>query len=97
MTLAWKIDVSMSDVLVRSWTFIPKGNSFADIPGESDLIEKPQFSPGPFIIKKPSSLILKNVNIQYNGTYRFGIWVHGVFHSSYVHVFVAGKCLLFTL
>ncbi len=98
MTLAWEIDFNISDLSVRSWRFIPKGNSFADIPGDLDLIVKPQYSPGPFTIKKPSTVILNNVNTQYNGTYRLGILVYGhLWYTSYVHVFVAGKSLLFTL
>ncbi len=98
VTLAWKIDINISDISYRSWTFIPKGmrNIFAGIVLDLDVFEYAQNSPGPFIIKKPSSLILKNVNIQYNGTYRFRIYVHGVYHSSNVHVFVAGKYLFFT-
>ena len=98
VTLAWKIHINISDVQVRSWRFLPKGNSFADIVLDQEVIEKVQYAPGPFIIKKPSTLILKNINIQYNGTYRLGIFVHGVsFYTSYVHVFVAGKYLLKSL
>ena len=75
----------MSRVLVRSWTFVPKGNSFADISAELDVIEKPQYSPGPFTIKKLSTLILNNVDfitMEHIYIYRFGIWIYGKFHTT---------------
>ena len=57
-----------------------------------DVIEKPQYSPGPFTIKKPSTVILQDVNIHYNGTYILGILINGAsWHTSNVHAFVAGK------
>ena len=94
MTLAWQLSVSLSDVLARSWTFLPNSESFADIPGDADVREKPQYAPGPFTIKKPSTLILENVTTQYSGIYRFGIYAAGKSTESDVTVTVAGKCLL---
>jgi hypothetical protein len=97
VTIAWKLDVSISDVLVRSWTFLPKDDrTFAEIFREGALAKNPQYSPGPFTITKPSTLLLKNVTIQYNGTYRFFVLaMSGRAYTSEVTVFVAGKCLLF--
>ena len=95
MTIAWKIDVNISDVRIRQWTFLPKGNTFADIVFDLDVNKYHQNSPGPFTIKRPSTLILKNVNIQYNGTYRFRITAaNGLTTPSDVTMFVAGKWLL---
>ena len=97
MTIAWKLHVSLSDLQVRSWKFVPKGGNFANILADSGVIESTRNSPGPFTIKKPSTLILKSVNIKYNGTYSFSIIANGHSTRSDVTVFVAGKCLLFDI
>ena len=98
MTIAWKIDVNISDVRCRRWVFLPFGKALADIVLDLDISRIPQNSPGPFTIKKPSTLILKNVNIQYNGTHRFSIIdAYGKTTLSDVTVFVAGKWLLFNI
>ena len=94
MTLAWKLEVSLSAVLARSWTFLPNIESFAVIGGDADVTRDPQYAPGPFTIKKPSTLILENVTLQYSGIYRFGIYAGGKSTESDVTVTVAGKCLL---
>ena len=94
MTLAWQLNVSLPDVLARSWTFLPNNEPFADIAGDADVREKPQYAPGPFTIKKPSTLILENVTLQYSGIYRFAIYASGKSTESDVTVTVAGKCLL---
>ena len=98
VTVAWKIDVNISVINIRQWTFLPKGNFFADIFFNLGVNKYLQNSPGPFTIEKPSTLILKNVNIEYNGTYRFKITDrNGITTSSDVAVFVAGKWLLFNI
>ena len=79
VSIAWKLNVSITDVLGRWWTFLPKNDYlFADIIRDEDVIEMPQYSPGPFTITKPSTLILKNVTILYNGTYTFSILPKGI-------------------
>ena len=40
VTLAWKIHINISDVQVRSWRFLPKGNSFAGIVLDQEVIEQ---------------------------------------------------------
>jgi hypothetical protein len=96
VTITWKLDVGVPSIDFRSWTFLPKG-TFAHIAADGEVVNTTQYSPGPFTITKPSTLILKNVNIQYNGTYAFVV-VSGVKHtSSPVHVFVAGKCHLYNI
>ena len=98
MTITWRIDVSISQVTFRTWEFVPKGNTFAGIVLDFDVNKSPQYSPGPFTIKKPSTLILRNVNIQYNGTFSFSITdSNGITTRSDVTVFVAGKWLLFII
>ena len=96
MTITWKLDVGVPNINFRSWTFDPKG-IFAQITTDGEVVNTTQNSPGPFTITKPSTLILKNVNIQYNGTYSFLV-VSGVQSTaSLVHVFVAGKCNLYNI
>ena len=98
MTIAWKLDVSVSEITGRSWTFLLKDNdTFAQIIGDGDVVEKPQYSPGPFTITKPSTLILKNVTIQYNGTYKFFVSTLRTSGEPEVTVFVAGKCVLYNI
>ena len=98
MTIAWKLDVRVSDLTVRSWTFLPKENDpFAKILRDGDVLIQTQYSPGPFAITKPSTLILKNVTIQYNGTYTFTIYAKGEFTESVVHVFVTGRYHLYNI
>ncbi|CAB4025521.1 junctional adhesion molecule B-like [Paramuricea clavata] len=67
--------------------------NFANIVNDGHVVENPQYSPGPFKIAKPSTLILENVTIQHNGTYRFLVVAMGQIYTSEVTVFVAGKCL----
>jgi hypothetical protein len=99
VSIAWKLDVNITDVLLgRWWTFLPKNDYlFADIIRDEDVIEMPQYSPGPFAITKPSTLILKNVTIQYNGTYTFSIYANNKSTGSNITVFVAGKCRLYII
>ena len=98
VTIAWKLDVSVTDVSGRWWAFLPKANdTFASIVRDGKVDVKPQYSPGPFTITKPSTLILKNVTIQYNGTYTFTIYANGIVTMSHVTVFVAGRCRLYIM
>ena len=69
MTIAWKLDVYISDLSFRTWGFVPNGKIFAQIILDMGVTSYPQNLPGSFTIKKPCTLTLKNVNIQYNGTF----------------------------
>ena len=45
-------------------------------------------------VEKPATLILKNVDLRYNGTYQFRLL--GLFFSeAKILVFIAGKCYTF--
>ena len=48
-------------------------------------------------VQKPATLILKNVDLRYNGTYLFQL--DGLFHYSraQILVFIAGKCYFFVI
>ncbi len=97
MTIAWKLDVNVSDVQFRSWSHVGQSKSFADITKDGDVDEKPEYSPGPFTIKRPSTLVLEEINTQYVGKYKFTVVVGGLPYSSDVSVDVEGKCLLFNI
>ncbi len=96
MTIAWNLDVNVSDLQFRSWSHVGQSKSFADITKDGDVDEKPEYSPGPFTIKRPSTLVLEEVNTQYVGKYKFTVVVAGLPYSSDVSVDVEGKCLLYT-
>ncbi len=97
MTIAWRLISDVADVQFRTWTFLSHYNkSFAHISGDGNVIPNLQYSPGPFTIKKPATLILENVTIQYDGIYRFISLASGQSYSSDVTVIIEGKCLLYT-
>ncbi|CAB4032156.1 ---NA---, partial [Paramuricea clavata] len=98
VTIVWKLDVDVALITGRSWTFLPKGiDTFAAIIGDGGVVGNPQYSPGPFTIIKPATLILKNVTTQYNGTYNFFVSTLRGGENSIVTVFVAGKCMLYNI
>ena len=43
-------------------------------------------------VEKPATLILKNVDLRYNGTYLFQLVVLFHYSSAEILVFIAGKC-----
>ena len=47
-----------------------------------------------FTVEKPATLVLKNVNLTYNGTYQFGLTPSVGAASSVVVVYIAGKLLI---
>ena len=94
MKIVWKVNASLS-VQGVTWTLLSQDGSFAQI-GLAGVTKNTKYSPGPFTIQRPYTLILENVNMQYNGTYRCEILVAGgQYHSSDVTVIIVGKCLLF--
>ena len=91
--IKWSLDPSLSTAsMYRSWTFISshdgKGETLADITrvGEIVIITKLY----EVDIEKPATLVLKNVNGSYNGTYVFHLLSPSL-SSSEVHVFIAGR------
>ena len=92
--ITWSFKNTLSDVFDRIWVFTSTDGSFNGKPlariidNEEPRIYESGLS-GVAIVK-PATLILKNVNQTYNGTYRFSL-VSYKSGESYVVVFIASK------
>ena len=91
--IEWSIEssVSTSSILFRSWTFTSSGvtpESLAQIRADDKAIISTKLYE--VDIEKPATLVLKNVNGSYNGTYRFTLLSPDP-STSDVFVFIAGK------
>lgn len=92
-TIKWKFSDPVSDGMIRQWYFKNASTSFSlcrirddddNLDFKTDKLE--------FEITKPASLVLKNVDLHYNGTYTFALLpASGGTFISTVLVFVAGK------
>ena len=88
--LKWNY-TNVAKVQFRAWTFTSSDGKFSDtilasINGDKNAVIEPE---GLDVdIEKPATLILKSVNITYNGTYQFFLTPVG---DSMVYVFIAGK------
>ncbi len=106
--IKWSFDVNISEVLYRSWLFLTNndrkrsteaftflGYKLASIYKDGDPKIYSKLSG--VAIEKPATLVLKNVNTSYNGSYGFSIVAPGEpSDPSYVSVFIAGKCIKFS-
>ena len=97
--IKWSLDPSLSSVKIyRTWNFRNsrdgKAVALADITrvGKTVILTKLYTVD----VEKPATLVLKNVNGSYNGTYIFYILLPRFF-SSEVHVFIAGRFRLISL
>ena len=76
----------------RTWIFKPSdGRSQVDVAriiddGDAEILT----SLYDVAVEKPATLVLKNVNLTYNGTYEFSLVAGG---SSSVVIYIAGKLL----
>ena len=94
--IVWSYDDNIQSFSVRTWLFAPNDRSqfvgLATVTGDgvvqnlTKLIE--------FVVKKPATLVLKNINATYNGTYRFGLSTATAPTAASVVVFIAGKFYL---
>ena len=93
MTIKWSFN-DASKVLLRAWYFTSSDGSFVNKLLACIIRDgQPQiFSSGlsGLSILKPATLLLKNVNKTYNGTYRF-LRIGPVCSMSKVSVFIASK------
>ena len=94
MNITWSFDDDPTKVAFRAWYFTSSDGSFI---GErlGQIISDGQFQPFPIglsgvSIKKPATLLLKNVNQTYDGTYRFEL-AGPVGGRSEVVVYIASK------
>ena len=97
--IAWTFDAPLEHVRLRWWRFFPNCDILATIFNDDSMeIRNNTFSG--IEIKKPATLILKNVDYRYNGTYRFHLTTQPTNdrnqrknETSDVAVLVAGKFL----
>ena len=95
VNITWSFNDDVSQVLSRAWYFT-SSNSSINWKLLAGIIDdgKPRIYNSGFSgvsIIKPATLILKNVNQTYDGTYRFVFSAVANFDRSDVVVFIAGK------
>lgn len=97
--IAWTLNVNIAHVSYRIWSFgrfvTPLKivwTELAALNGNKKFFERQNMTALPsFEIKRPASLILKNVNHLYNGRYSFNLGALPIREFSKVTVFVVGK------
>ena len=93
-TLNWTFNDPISQVNFRQWTFTGSDGSSAEqlatITADGDPVLSTTSSLL-FAIEKPGALVLKSINVTYNGTYQFHLVAIGGGVISNVIVFIAGK------
>ena len=95
VNITWSFNDDVSQVLSRAWYFT-SSNSSINWKLLAGIIDdgKPRIYNSGFSgvsIIKPATLLLKNVNQTYGGTYRFVFSAVANFDRSDVVVFIAGK------
>ena len=91
--ITWNLgNINIKDLTFRQWFLLPS-TLLAQIVfnGRVNTDRTPPNLVSKTEIKKPSTLILKNVDSSLNGIYQLSIWIGNVKNSSDVTVFVAGK------
>ena len=95
VNITWSFNDDVAQLLARAWYFTSSDSSFVDEPLASIFRDgQPQIDNSGLSgvsIVKPATLLLKNVNQTYNGTYRFDLSGRGGSGSSQVVVFIASK------
>lgn len=93
MTLQWTYS-GISDALLWSWYFTSSRGSkeerIAHIDSSKKLTIVNSSSLPRVIIERPATLVLENVDLKYDGTYRFNLGATGGGDSKVI-VFITGK------
>ena len=93
--LAWSFTDDIKDSSTRTWTFTPSDGrpqeNLAIIIGDGDV--KPLTTSYEVAIEKPATLVLRKVNLTYDGTYGFSLLPGG--GLSQVVVYIAGKLSIY--
>jgi hypothetical protein len=92
--IKWSFDesVNISKIFSRAWNFVNRASSsalIARINDDDDPDIKTSMLPG-IAIEKPATLVLKDVDLRYSGTYTFTVGGDDS-GSSEVTVFIVGK------
>jgi hypothetical protein len=97
VNLQWDFDDDIETVLARTWRFF--GDSGSRILALISVDAKPIIRDQSlkFEIKKPATLILKNVNESYNGTYHFTLETDDMKYVSEAVVVIASKLHFFSM
>ena len=84
--------ISIESIIFRSWTFTQSGGDNETFLASINNVGQAMISTNLYEvdIEKPATLVLKNVNASYNGTYEFTLLAPGNSVSKVV-VFIAGK------
>lgn len=90
--IAWTFDDRIRSPFLRQWSFITTNVILAEIINDENVTKFNSSFPAEFEIEKPATLVLKNVDYRNNGTYEFWVLSDFLDDTSYVTVFVAGKC-----
>ena len=100
VTLPWTYNFGSATVLSVQWQFSKTGESgsfkvLAALPSAGEPIIRNDTFSGISVIR-PATLVLQNVNLDYNGTYRISINVFGLtgLQTSDILVIVLGKKLI---
>ena len=100
VVLAWTFDANIDHVKRRYWRILSSWEILGTIFHDGSVGIQNSSLPA-LQVKKPATLILKNVSIRYNGTYRFYLtsvpYENGtrIEENSDVALFVAGLSLCF--
>ena len=91
VNLQWDFDDDIKTVLTRTWRFF--GDSGSSILGVISLDREPIIRDQSlkFEIKERATLVLKNVNESYNGTYKFTLETDYMTYVSEAVVVIASK------
>ena len=91
--LVWSFTDDIKSFSFRLWTFTPSDGrpevGLAEIKGHGDV--KILTTSYKVAVEKPATLVLKNVSVTFDGTYRFSLSPHA--NPSDVFVYIAGKFL----
>ena len=89
--ILWTFDDNIQSLTRRYWSFTPRNGTWtvlAYIIGNGPVV--PLTSLYDFEVRKPATLILKNVNETYNGAYKFALVPSSSPGEDEVTVFIAG-------
>ena len=94
--ITWSFDDVITPLTRRIWYFISRDTrplvALALIDGDGPVrILTTLFD---VAVEKPATLVLKNINLTYNGTYKFDLLPSSGVGSSEVVVYIAGKLLI---
>ena len=90
--IVWTFDDAIQSFTRRYWSFTSRDGrliTFAYVIGDGDVIILSSLFD--FGVEKPATLILKNVNETYNGTYKFALVPSNGVGEDEVIVFIAGE------